>query len=853
MKLAVASRMDRSLLGRILVLLLLLGAWVNPSLPTGDSPVDIVLLLDESASFRRQDSHAAWREITGLCSGLPAGSRFSLIRFGGRSQIEVDRMDTGSPGFHRLIETSPPRSQGVDPNRSNLELALRTALTTLAPDRSTLMIMATDGQETTGMVDRLLGGELPDNAVLRWWRPESEIATDASWIRELRAPERASPGERITLAADLQGGGGGSIGLRLELDDRILLERRLNLPPGEPTTELFDLQISDPGNHLVRVTLEQPGQISAAGASRAAMIRVGGLARVLVISDQNTEAPVSSALQSGGWDVTEIGAANFHQLALADREVIVLNNLPASALSEANWQAISQAVAQQGTGLIVLGGHRSFGGGGYRHALVESLLPVVSQSRRPQQPAAVLFVLDRSGSMDQGSDQVAGGKIAIARQAIQASVALLEPGDLTGLLAFDVSSEVILPLAIHNDTAIWSSLTGAQSPKGGTLLAPALEKAMAMLSGDQDQQRLIVLITDGNVEHEADFPGIAKRLEKAGIGVIALAIGREAGASPALSLLTRPNQGRLLPVVDLAMLPRLMSDAILTRRSVLHEDSVIPQLLEPLGFRLSQTAPWPPLDSYMVTREKQQANVHLASPSGDPLFASWFFGSGRVTALPGGLGEWASAWTTWDSWGEFIGGLVEWSNSNRDDPGLHISRSPGLPILLDLDVAGEDGQWDSETPLEATVIDSSGSATTVVPRLIAPGRYRLETPVTQSGRHDIYFKSGSHSARYTLFHEPAAELDPSPKHRRAFDAALTQGDIQVWGGAASLARLAGKSTGPQSRQPLLLLALITYLATLAGERNIQIRLMGRFLSAISTAWRRAKTLFTLYFRAKPIY
>lgn len=174
MKLAVASRMDRSLLGRILVLLLLLGAWVNPSLPTGDSPVDIVLLLDESASFRRQDSHAAWREITGLCSGLPAGSRFSLIRFGGRSQIEVDRMDTGSPGFHRLIETSPPRSQGVDPNRSNLELALRTALTTLAPDRSTLMIMATDGQETTGMVDRLLGGELPDNAVLRWWRPESK-------------------------------------------------------------------------------------------------------------------------------------------------------------------------------------------------------------------------------------------------------------------------------------------------------------------------------------------------------------------------------------------------------------------------------------------------------------------------------------------------------------------------------------------------------------------------------------------------------------------------------------------------------------------------------------------------------
>lgn len=73
------------------------------------------------------------------------------------------------------------------------------------------------------------------------------------------------------------------------------------------------------------------------------------------------------------------------------------------------------------------------------------------------------------------------------------------------------------------------------------------------------------------------------------------------------------------------------------------------------------------------------------------------------------------------------------------------------------------------------------------------------------------------------------------------------------GGRRLLARLAGKSTGPQSRQPLLLLALITYLATLAGERNIQIRLMGRFLSAISTAWRRAKTLFTLYFRAKPIY
>ena len=67
--------------GRVLALVLLTLALLNPGLPWGQAAVDLVLLLDDSASMPRSDSNQAWREVLTRARDLPPGSRFSLLRF----------------------------------------------------------------------------------------------------------------------------------------------------------------------------------------------------------------------------------------------------------------------------------------------------------------------------------------------------------------------------------------------------------------------------------------------------------------------------------------------------------------------------------------------------------------------------------------------------------------------------------------------------------------------------------------------------------------------------------------------------------------------------------------------------
>ncbi len=801
--------------GRPLTLFLLLLALWDPPLPWGTPPLDLILLLDDSASMPRAQSDQAWHDISHQALTLPSGSRFRLIRFAGDSHDEGGWLSLEAlQELRRHSPDAPPRSQRLQQGQTDLEQALRHALVSVSPQRLTLILLATDGRQTRGDLATVIDGSRQD-VTLSWWRPPA-AAEDDVWIEALQLPERISGGQRLPATLQLASRRPLQVRLQLKLDRQVVddipltlngdtpltLQRRLPLPPG--SSHLFEAQLIHPGD-------PQPGN-----NLRRQLIQVQEPTRVLHIGPPSA---MVQELRKGGWPVTSVTPQRFHGGLLPQSDLILLDDLPISALSEADWQAIAMAVRNDGSGLLLLGGPHSFGGGGYRHTLLERLLPVTAEARRPQDRAAVLFLLDKSGSMEQVAQAGGESRMAIARRAIESAASLLQPGDLTGLITFDVETRIRLPLDNYPNPARRISQAWDFAPRGGTRLQPALAQALELLQASPVEQRIILLLTDGFIERQEDFSGIATALQRSGVDLIALTIGGTA-EDKVLTQLSRINQGALLPVTDLIRLPRLLQNEVIQRRAALELGEIHPRIqdLPPLFNALP--TPWPVLGGYMATRERPQARVWLSAENGDPLIASWYAGAGRVTVLTAGLGQWAPAWRQWPGWGRLLGGLVEWNGRGYANPDLYLARRPladGIALTLDL---LSDGRWAQRAQPEILLLDPNGQQQRLPAELVAPGRYRSLIRRPLSGEYRVQARLGERRTSLRFYHQPLDEFSPESGPASPLRRAVQQGTVQPWEPGLPLRGPVIESSNISLRLPLLLLALLAFLATLWMERDI---------------------------------
>lgn len=805
--------------GRILALVLLTLALLNPGLPWGQAAVDLVLLLDDSASMPRSDSNRAWREVLTRARDLPPGSRFSLLRFAADDVMEFGPLAVGADEFDRYHQLpAPPRVRALQTSGTDFEQALGHAIDQRSPDRTQAIVIASDGRQTSGDAARgLADGDGPATPVL-WWRPRSPSGTTKAWIQSLEAPQRAVSGQQIPVTVQLRAGASTPADFQLLVDGRPVLKQAVAIEAPETTVMHRNLAIQGTGDHLIQALVHTPGQAPSAAASLSRLVYVDGPARVLYVGEHTADSPAVRSLSAGGWPLTVSRPGAFDPAQLEGSDVLILDNIAYPLLNDETWQLIGNAVVRHGKGLILAGGPDTFGGGGYRRTQLEQLLPVTAESRRPTTPAKVLFLLDTSGSMERGKAAEGISRMAIARQAVAESARFLEPEDLSGLITFDVDTRVRLPLGQH-DANDWRGQILDLSPRGGTRLAPALNRALDLLANGPDGQRLIVLVTDGFVEQDGEFSTLADRIRETGVDLVALAIGKKAETT-LLKQLTDLNQGRLLAVDDIAYLPRLMRDELMRQRSAMVSGPITPQGTKDKG-PFSGHDDWPVLDGYMVTRVRDQAQVHLVSEKQDPLLASHFAGNGRVVALPGGLHDWASNWHDWSDWGHFLGTLVEWTAGRLGGQRIQVGhqQQPGT-ILLSADLVSADNNWRQESEVLARISDPAGRTLSLPLRPVAPGHYRARLPASLPGSYRIQLQAGRDSARHALLYQPEEELSPPRGKPPTLDSMVKTGAFIPWDAADPWAKLKLEQNILETRASLILLALIAYLLTLAAERSL---------------------------------
>ncbi len=142
-----------------------------------------------------------------------------------------------------------------------------------------------------------------------------------------------------------------------------------------------------------------------------------------------------------------------------------------------------------------------------------------------QMPLNLSLVLDKSGSMD-------GAKITCLKDAVKRVIDLLGPDDFISVVTFDSSPKTLVKsqqAASANDKQNLKRQVDRLSAGGGTEIAPAMEAGLSELQRAYAANRInrLVLLTDGQSEHEDRCRKQAQKQAGTGIPMLALGIGAD--------------------------------------------------------------------------------------------------------------------------------------------------------------------------------------------------------------------------------------------------------------------------------------------------------------------------------------
>jgi uncharacterized membrane protein len=414
---------------------------------------------------------------------------------------------------------------------------------------------------------------------------------------------------------------------------------------------------------------------------------------------------------------------------LQNYELLILSNVPATALSQRQMEVARTYVQDLGGGFMMLGGEQSFGLGGYYKSVLEEILPVRSDfEKEKEKPSiAMALVIDKSGSMG-------GDKIEMAKTAARSAVELLGNSDQVAVIAFDGDTYVMSEMQSAGNKGRISDEISRIDAGGGTVMYPAMERAYEMLVATPARLKHVIILTDG-ISAPGDFLGLASTMQSARITCSTVAVGNDADKE-LLEEIGRTGQGRFYITDDPAAIPQIFAkETVTASKSAIDEQPFVPQVV-----RTTQTfadldlenAPF--LLGYVMTRPKPTCEVILASEKGDPLLVWWRYGLGMTVAFTSDAkARWAAEWLTWPGYSKFWAQLVRHTMRKSDAKGVAVEvvQRAGRATLT-LDAIDPAGRFVNAAETEMTLIDPRLTTSKVPLAQTAPGRYvaDFETPLS---------------------------------------------------------------------------------------------------------------------------
>ena len=681
-----------------------------------------------------------------------------------RSESTEDLIDQGLPEWQRLLEKSKPSPRDtlhlmnyaseIAPVGSDgavftgsrkltrTNLALQTIAAQAKENHPARVLLFTDGYSTEPLYEA--ASQLQARGIPVDFRLVRESTEQDFRVARIDLPDRVQSGEPFLLGITVRGSKDIEIPITIFRNQESLTQTTVKLLNGVGKIEFTD-RIPRTGSYEYKASIAPESDQYLGNNRLSRWIEITGGPRVLLVTRYQDD-PVAKILTSLNFTVeTVTEPGTLLPAKLSGTRAVILNNVPAHEMPTPFLEALNFFVQDQGGGLMMAGGNRSFGSGGYFESAIDSLLPVSMELKSEHRKLAVALaiVMDRSGSMSVNVTQDLT-KIDLANQGAVNAIRLLGQMDQVSVMAVDSQPEIVVPMTSigGKQAALSARVRKITSSGGGIYVYEGLKAGWNALKKTNVGTRHLILFTDtADTEEPGDYKKLIKEMTDKGATISVIGMGKPSDPDAKLcEEIAKLGKGRMFYSDKPLDIPKIFAQETVTiARSAFIEDKTSSKATG----RWSEVSPQPmqwlaAVDGYNLSYAREDATVALVS-SDDylaPLVATARRGLGRTAAVSFPLGgEFSDATRNWPQYADFLQTTTRWLMGLDLPAGIGLKhRTEGTRLTLDLlydpDMWSE--KFTAHPPKIRLIEDTQTTAAyDVAWRRIAPGQFSVSRDVDE--------------------------------------------------------------------------------------------------------------------------
>lgn len=711
----------------------------------------VVFLIDASESVQPTQYEEASKQINVTIAKLKSTDTFGIIGFAREAGVllEIRQKQDQPTEIPPILSLETLTEQTIRRDGTDVLAALKRAIALLPDGYHRRIVLFSDGIHNAG------GTSLKDYLPLLS-ATNVEIFTvplgtvnDAVRVAQLQMPSQVRKGQSFEIGTVIETDGSiPTLTATLYRDAVSIGAYEWTLLSGIHPLSLTTQQSLREGNHRYTLRLDvtdeipennqghgvvtiqdKPHALYVEGDLPPATVSPGPVGTVS--NRTRHRAELETVLEENGFVVEAISPTEMpaELVELQRSHVLILSNVSAETLSSEQLQSIENYVRDLGHGLVVIGGGRAYGPGGYTDTALERVLPVEMTPRERKDAVAIVFVLDTSGSMANYVE--ARQKIGLAIEGVRAGIRNLDGEDEAGILSFNVDVHTISDLTSDHE-ALRQTVSRLRPTGGTTKMEDATKRAYEMLKANDAKRKHIVLLSDGKSDSDMSvFLHLARQIAEARISVTAIAIGD--ANRELLTQFAEKGDGRAVFVENIQQLPAILTEAVRETQRYIVQETFQPVITTANESLVAGIGTPPSLHGYVATAEKETAQVFIHSHKDEPILAGWNFGLGKALAWTSDVkSAWAKAWIPWHNFGKFWGQIINWTLPAVDadsDFDLRVSMHHGVAEV------NIDTRAPSEASYNVHVVGPNRTSEIAEIQQVTPTRYSGTFQMQDSGSY----------------------------------------------------------------------------------------------------------------------
>lgn len=692
-----------------------------------------VYALDVSDSIGEVAQERALEYVTKTVSGKPEKDEVGLVVFGRNAAVELPP---------RITFTFEVINSRIAKDSTNIEKGLSLAGAILPEENQGRIVLISDGAQTEGNLVQVLD-ELKAREIVVDVLPVEYDYTDEVWLEKLDLPRFVKVGETYEASIILSSLRGGTGKLRLTENGETIFSREVNFNPGKNRYTL-PLYLRGPGYYEYTATIHPPGGKDGWEENNKAInyLYLKGRGKVLVVTDPGFDSEARDwetlveTLKRTGRVVEVCLAYEFPRdaLSLMPYDAVIFVNVPADAVDVISQTALRDAVYNQGTGFLMVGGKNSFGPGGYHRTKVEEILPVTMDiSQKKVLPKGALAIILHTCEFAQGNEW---GK-RIAKEAMK----VLGARDEIGVLAYSGGDRWLFPLTPAGQYNQLVKLINRAQIGDMPSFATTMRMGLTGLKASDAAMKHMIIISDG--DPSPPTPKLINSFKAAKVSISTVAINPHGGSDVSMmQSIAASTGGRYYYPKNPRKLPSIfIKEAKTLKRSMIQNRVFTPLTEFPSGI-LKGIEAIPQLRGYVLTTPKAPYTVILKAPKEEgedeenPVLAVWRCGLGKTAAFTSDLSpNWGKEWVTWDRYKAFVNQLMTDISRVERKSDLHMrSFAAGSNAIV---VVEDHSKQGSLLEIVARVAGPRQKMKTVELKQVGPGRYQGKFALWGKGQYQV--------------------------------------------------------------------------------------------------------------------